>query len=118
MFKNATSFNQDINSWDIGKAVNINSMFAGATGFQQNIGSWDVSNLNGSHYLFMDGRNTAITRYPTANYDNLLIGWAPQNVNNGLTFNFGGAKYSAGAAASARATLVSKGWTIVDGGQV
>ena len=118
MFQNATSFNQDISSWDISNALSINHMFRGATGFQQNIGSWDVSNLTASHYLFMEDRNTSITRYPTANYDNLLIGWAPQNVNNGIYWNFGGAKYSAGAAASARQTLINKGWTIQDGGQV
>ena len=118
MFQRATSFNQDISSWDISNARNINSMFRAATGFQQNIGNWDVSNINVSPYLFMHERNTSITRYPTANYDNLLIGWASQNVNNGLYWNFGGAKYSAGAAASARQTLINKGWTILDGGQV
>ena len=53
----------------------------------------------------------------TSNYDSTLIGWAPQNVQNGVSIHFGNSRYSAGSAASARATLVSKGWTITDGGQ-
>ena len=54
----------------------------------------------------------------TANYSATLIGWAPQNVQNGVNIDFGNSRYSAGSAASARSTLVSKGWTITDGGQV
>ena len=53
----------------------------------------------------------------TANYDDTLIGWGAQNVQNGVNIHFGNSTYSAGSAASARATLVSKGWTITDGGQ-
>ena len=113
MFRGATSFNQDISSWDISNAATLNYMFDGATGFQQNIGNWDVSNIAGGNWSFMNNK-----QYPTANYDNLLIGWSSQNVQNGVYIGFGTSKYSAGAAASARATLVSKGWTIIDGGQV
>ena len=116
MFREAVAFNQDIGSWDMSNAITINNMFNGATGFQQNIGDWDVSNLNVSHAAFMANRNTDESRYPTANYNNLLIGWSTQDVNS-LQINFGGAKYSAGAAASARQTLINKGWTIADGGQ-
>ena len=112
MFRNATSFNQDISSWDISNAITLNYMFDGATAFQQNIGNWDVSNLAGLQWAFMNNK-----QYPTANYDNLLIGWSSQNVQNGVYIGFGTSKYSAGSAASARATLVSKGWTIIDGGQ-
>ena len=122
MFRNATSFNQDISSWDMSNAYNLNYMFQGATGFHQNIGSWDVSNVGRGipggdphqtyNYFFMQN-----IQYPTANYDNLLIGWASQNVANNVQIGFGTSKYSAGAAASARSTLVSKGWTIIDGGQ-
>ena len=112
MFRNATSFNQDISSWDISNANSLNYMFDGATAFQQNIGSWDVSNITGPQWAFMSNK-----QYPTANYDNLLMGWSSQNVQNGVYIGFGTSKYSAGAAASARQTLINKGWTILDGGQ-
>jgi hypothetical protein len=45
----------------------------------------------------------------------LLIGWAPQLLKTGVSFNGGDSKYSA-ASESARATLISKGWTITDAG--
>ena len=62
----------------------------------------------------------------TVNYDALLIGWnnnklvganGVANWRTDLRPNFGGAKYtSGGAAATARAALVTYGWTITDGG--
>ena len=51
----------------------------------------------------------------TGDYDELLL-----KLDNGgqstVTLNGGSSKYSAGAAATARASLVTKGWTITDGG--
>ena len=50
------------------------------------------------------------------NYDNMMS-WAAQNVNSGVSIHFGSSQYTAGGeAAAARATLVTKGWTITDGG--
>ena len=45
MFENATSFNQDISSWDISEVEYLNWMFAYASSFDQNIGSWNTSNV-------------------------------------------------------------------------
>ena len=42
MFRDATSFNQDIGNWDLSNATNIGEMFKGATSFNQDIGDWDV----------------------------------------------------------------------------
>jgi hypothetical protein len=62
---------------------------------------------------FLDSTNN----FSTANYNATLISWASQNVQQNVQIGFGSAKYSAGAAAAARQTLVNKGWTIYDGGQ-
>ena len=51
-----------------------------------------------------------------ANYDALLVSWAAQVTNSGITFDMGTTKYSA-AAVAARATLTATyGWTVNDGG--
>jgi surface protein len=44
-FFDATTFNQNIDSWDVRKATNMSHMFLSAKAFNQNIGGWDVSNV-------------------------------------------------------------------------
>jgi len=135
MFRNARSFNQNLTSWNVSKVTNMSNMFLcdGIPGgnvpsaFQGDISNWNLAGLNASTSLdnFMSGKNLT-DRYSTANYDALLIGWnnnklaAANGVANWRTDlrpHFGGARYtSGGAAATARAALVSYGWTITDGG--
>ena len=123
MFLDATSFNQDLSSWNTSNVRSFNRMFDGATSFDQNIGSWDVTSIvafaGGATNMFgATGTSKAVT-LSTANYDALLIGWAAQSVNSGILFSGGDSQYTAGgAAATARATLVTAGWTITDGGPV
>ncbi len=112
MFRLAISFNQPIGDWDMSNVTRIDFMLDRATSFNQDLGSWDVSSVtNATDFLL------GVT-LSTANYNSLLQGWAPQSVNNGVNIHFGNSRYSAGPAQSARATLISKGWTITDGGQV
>lgn len=112
MFSGCASFNQDISGWDVSRVINMTEMFSNAIAFNQDIGSWDVGNVTKMTDMFKD-----IT-LSTNNYNNILIGWAGQTVNNDINFNGGNSKYSPGEAADARAVLTGTyGWTIIDGGE-
>ena len=50
----------------------------------------------------------------TANYDALLNGWKAQTLQSGVYFSSGNSTYCAGK--PARADMISRGWTITDGG--
>ena len=55
----------------------------------------------------------------TINYSDILIAFEAQAVLNNVLLHGGNSKYSAGAAATARAALIADhSWTITDGGQV
>ena len=48
LFKNKTTFNDDISDWDVSSVTNMNSMFDKAYAFNQPLGNWDVSFVNNS----------------------------------------------------------------------
>jgi surface protein len=122
MFVNATTFNQDISSWNTSNVTNMNQFFQNSSAFQGALASLDfakVTNLNN----FMNAK-IAGNSYNTTNYDLLLQRWNDQVINDAMvttiTTNMGGAKYNdlPSAGGVARAALITAGWTIVDGGAV
>lgn len=121
MFRNASSFNQPIGNWNVGKVTTMVRMFDGASSFDQDLSSWASKfhvNVN------LDGFFGNIA-WSTANYDKFLNAlwtdinttrpqaWASRTMPKLL--GMGTSKYSA-ASAAARASLVSNGWTLTDGG--
>jgi len=105
-------FNQDISGWNMSGVTNISYMIFNSDGFDQSLASWDVTGITNAAAFMQNS-----TGLSTANYDATLIAWASQSVNSGVSIHFGSATYTAGGtAATARATLVTAGWTIIDGG--
>jgi len=113
MFYRATSFNQDLSDWDTGAVTTMHSMFYTATSYVgTGVDSFDIADVTDMTDMF-SGAN-ALT---TAIYDALLIAWEGQTEQADVAFHAGDATYTGGGtAATARAALVTNGWTITDGG--
>ena len=121
MFNGASAFNQDISLWDTGAVTNMSQMFDTANAFQQPLDDWDfVGTVNLSNFM---ANKTGANKYGTALYDDLLVRWAAlvaaTTLNAARTVNMGGAQFTTlGAGGTARAALITAGWTIVDGGGI
>ncbi|WP_417799687.1 BspA family leucine-rich repeat surface protein [Tenacibaculum sp.] len=105
MFDRARSFNQDISGWETGNARNMSHMFNQATLFNQNIGGWDISSVtNMTNMLSSSGISQE-------NYDNILIAWSTQTVQNNI--NLGATNLHYCDALNQRQSLIdNNGWTI------
>jgi hypothetical protein len=109
LFGNCQLFNQDVSGFQTSTWTNMFSLFAGC--LDPDVSGWDISSLQNANIAFT---NSGLS---TANYDSLLVAWDDQGTSF-VTLNASPTQYSAGTPATARANMVSRGWTITDGGQV
>src|SRR5690606_9124950 len=99
MFNNATSFNSNIRNWDVGNVTDKGFMFSGATSLHSNIRYWSVGNVPDMRYMFQN----------TAQFNQKLDIWDIAKVTNMVGMLNG----SGLSAASYDATL--KGWAAETG---
>ena len=52
LFKDKTTFNDDIGSWDVSSMTDMSYMFYFASSFNQNLSSWDVSSVTDMSFMF------------------------------------------------------------------
>ena len=97
MFYGATSFNQDISSWNTSNVTNMSSMFYGATYFNQDISSWNTSSVTNMSYMFANASNfneplnswdtSSVTNmsymfYGASNFNQALNSWNTSNLSD------------------------------------
>ena len=97
LFAAATSFNDNISSWDMSNVTNTDRMFQGASSFNQDIGFWNTSNFYDVSGMFDSASNfnQDIGNWNTSNVVNMsnmfnyassfnqdLTGWCVTNITS------------------------------------
>lgn len=111
---NNTVFEGAIGKWNVGSVTDMEKMFWYTNNWNADLSNWDINQVS-NFSNFLTGQTLS-----TVYYDALLISWAAQAPQSGITIDFGNSQYSAGGAAeAARSVLINTyGWTISDGGPV
>ena len=84
MFYENTSFDNDLNSWDTSSVENMESMFAGATSFNGDISGWDVSNVTTMYGMFRiaNAFDSSIGNWDTSSVTNMDLMFAEAETFN------------------------------------
>ena len=110
MFQDAINFNQDIGGWNPRNVNSMRRVFRNASSFDQNIGNWNVSSVDVMTDIF---NNAGLS---STNYDRILIGWARQDLKNGLSIGASNVSYCDGG--PFRTHIEQEfGWDFFDDGQ-
>ena len=83
-FRNASNFNQPLNSWNMSSAVHLTGMFSGASAFNQNLNSWDMSSAEFLGGMFQDAVSF---NQSIASWDLSKVTVVSEMFNNAKAFN-------------------------------
>jgi hypothetical protein len=111
MFFGALLFNSFLTISNASSISDATNAFFYALLFDQDVSAIDFSGLTVATSMFSN------SSFSTTNYDLLLPVWDAYGTSS-VTFHAGTAKYNTGAPATARANMISRSWTITDGGAV
>jgi surface protein len=110
MFESASSFNQNISSWDVSNVENMSRMFAHAVSFHQDISTWNIERVTNMDAMFQGHT------IPMVEYDALLRSWAAQGVESEVAFSGGMSLYSEWGKEARLILEEEHRWNITDGG--
>jgi len=137
MFRNADSANPDTTNWDVSSVTNMREMFRDSSTANPNVTNWNTSSLVDMFAMFfrsisanpnMSNWNFASVTdqrslfpcqnvsFSNANYANYLIALEATTGNLGTLRADANCSEFPASAATARANLISNGWTINDNG--
>jgi surface protein len=116
MFQNRTSFNQPLTNWDIGN-IGLAFTWTVPTGGSGTSTSFiQATQRTQAFQNFMAGKT--FNDYSTANYNNILIGWASRTPQTNMQISFGTIRFTAAASASKTILTSTRVWSITDGGVI
>jgi surface protein len=121
MFSGSVAANPNVTNWNVSNVTNMQLMFYKAKNANPDISGWNLSSLTGnfSAVKMFDGSGISHTNYDKALicFSSFLPGVGAQEWGTDFPIS---AHYSAApsAAATARAALITAGWTIIDAGPI
>ena len=85
MFDGASSFNQNIDNWDVSHVTNMQQMFSNASSFNQSLRSWNVGNVENMKSMFSGAKkfNSDISTWNTAKVKSMESTFASTDAFNG-----------------------------------
>jgi hypothetical protein len=116
MFRECAVFNQALTFSDTSHLTSAVNMLNNCNAFKQNLSPWTVTACTNFTGFYTGDMNAPDSATNQLNYDALLIAWAAQPLQTGVTLTMGTTKYSAAATASRTTLTTVYGWTVNDGG--
>ena len=85
MFSGASDFNQPLSSWNVSKVTNMGSMFRSASSFNGNLSSWDVYSVTRMFSMFSGASdfNQPLSRWDVSKVTNMAAMFASASSFNG-----------------------------------
>ena len=110
-----SSSKNNLSNWDTSGIVSMNTLFYGSQ-FNGDVRNWDFSSINNTGGNGLS--NFVTTPFSVANYSNLLVALDANTTASNIVLGVGSSQYvNQSSVINARASLISRGWTISDGGR-
>ena len=85
LFKDKSTFNDNISNWDVDNVTNMGSLFSGTTKFNGDLSEWDVSNVTSFDSMFSSAKSFN---------NNSLANWDVSSVTNMRQMFYGASAFN------------------------